>query len=302
MRIAILSRAESLYSTERIKEAAIARGHDVRVLDFLHCYMSITSEKQQIYYKGEEIGHFDAVIPRIGTSRTFYGAAVIRQFESMGTYTINPSIAITRSRDKLRSLQLMARQKVGMPKTSFASNPDEIDSLIKSVDGPPIVIKLLEGTQGVGVVLAETKKAAESVIQAFMSLNANIILQEFIEESQGSDLRCFVVGDQVIAAMRRQAPPGEFRSNIHRGGKAELVELTEAEQKTAILAAKSMGLGLAGVDLLRSNRGPLVMEVNSSPGLKGIEGATKKDVAGFIIEHIEKCADAPIDDKREDKK
>ena len=301
MRIAILSRAETLYSTERIKEAAIARGHEVKVLDFLHCYMSINANAHQIYYQGEKIGQFDAVIPRIGATRTFYGASIIRQFESMGTYTINPSIAITRSRDKLRSLQLMARVKIGMPKTSFASNPGDIDSLIKSVDGPPVVIKLLEGTQGVGVVLAETKKAAESVIQAFMSLNANIILQEFIEESQGSDVRCFVVGDQVVAAMLRQAPPGEFRSNIHRGGSATVVKLSEEEKETAIRAAQSMGLGLAGVDLLRSKRGPLVMEVNSSPGLEGIEKATGKNIADLIVQHLEQAVNAPIDDKREDK-
>lgn len=300
MRIAILSRTETLYSTQRIKEAAQKRGHEVKVLDFLNCYMDISANEQSIYYQGQKLGQFDAIIPRVGTNRTFYGAAVIRQFETMGVYTINPSIAVTRSRDKLRSLQLLARQNIGMPRTSFASNPAEIDSLIASVGGPPVVIKLLEGTQGVGVVLAETKKAAESVIQAFMSLSANIILQEFIEEAGGSDIRCFVVGDEVVGAMKRTAPEGEFRSNVHRGGSVEVVELNDNEKETAIKAVKAMGLGLGGVDLLRSSRGPLIMEVNSSPGLEGIEKATQKDIAGCIIEYIERVAGEPIDDKHED--
>lgn len=297
MHIAILSRKESLYSTQRIKEAAEKRGHDVKILDFVNCYMDISANEQSMYYRGEKLGQFDAVIPRVGTSRTFYGAAVIRQFESMGVYTINPSLAVTRSRDKLRSLQLLARQKVGMPRTSFASNPAEIDSLIASVGGPPVVIKLLEGTQGVGVVLAETRKAAESVIQAFMSLNANIILQEFIAEAGGSDIRCFVVGGEVVGAMQRTAPEGEFRSNVHRGGSVQQVTLSDEEKDIAIKAAKIMGLGLAGVDLLRSSRGPLIMEINSSPGLQGIEKATQKDIAGQIIEYVEQVANTPVIDK-----
>lgn len=291
MHIAILSRKDSLYSTSRIKEAAIARGHSVDVLDFLYCSMRIATHGQNMYYKGEKLGAFDAIIPRIGANRTYYGTSVVRQFESLDVYTINSSIAITRSRDKLRCLQLLAQRQINIPKTSFASHPttQEIHSLIKGVDGPPVIIKLLEGTQGIGVVLAETKKAAESVMQAFMSLNTNIIVQEFIKESQGSDVRCFVVGDQVVAAMLRKAGSDEFRSNIHRGGVGEMVELTQVERDIAIKAAKIMGLGLAGVDLLRSDRGPLVIEVNSSPGLEGIEKTTGINIADLIIEYIERC-------------
>lgn len=292
MNIAILSRKKSLYSTRRLVEAAESRGHKVRVLDHLHCFMDITSDKPSIHYRDEEFSrsHFDAVIPRIGASVTFYGTSVVRQFEMMGVYSVNESVAITRARDKLRSLQLLSRKKVGIPATAFAHSPDDINGLIREVGGAPCVIKLLEGTQGIGVVLAETKKAAESVIQAFMGLKSNILVQEFIKEAKGSDLRCFVVGGKVIAAMQRTAPEGEFRSNIHRGGTAQLVKLTAAERRTAVNAAKVMGLNVCGVDLLRSGRGPLVMEVNSSPGLEGIEGATKKDIAGLIIEFIEKNA------------
>lgn len=292
MNIAILSRKKSLYSTSRLMEAARERGHDVRVLDHLHCFMDITSSKPSIHYKDEEFGSsdFDAVIPRIGASVTFYGTAVVRQFEMMQVYSVNESVAISRSRDKLRSLQLLSRKKIGIPATAFAHSPDDINGLIREVGGAPCVIKLLEGTQGIGVVLAETKKAAESVIQAFMGLKSNILVQEFIKEAKGSDIRCFVVGGKVIAAMQRQAPPGEFRSNIHRGGKAQLVTLTATERRTAVNAAKVMGLNVCGVDLLRSSRGPLVMEVNSSPGLEGIEKATQKDIAGLIIEFIEKNA------------
>ncbi|MGB5324533.1 MAG: 30S ribosomal protein S6--L-glutamate ligase [Pseudomonadales bacterium] len=292
MNIAILSRNRSLYSTSRLVEAAKARGHEVRVLDHLYCFMDITAEKPSIHYKTEEFGpnEFDAVIPRIGSSVTFYGTAVVRQFEMMGVYCVNESVAISRSRDKLRSLQLLSRKKVGIPATAFAHSPHDIDGLIREVGGAPCVIKLLEGTQGIGVVLAETKKAAESVIQAFMGLDSNILVQEFIAESKGSDIRCFVVGGKVIAAMQRKAPEGEFRSNIHRGGTASLVKLSPEERKTAIDAAKIMGLNVCGVDLLRSSRGPLVMEVNSSPGLKGIEEATKKDVADLIIDFIESNA------------
>jgi len=233
---------------------------------------------------------FDAIIPRIGARRTFYGTAIVRQFETMGTYSVNPSIAITRSRDKLRSQQLLAMKGIDMPVTGFAHAPSDIDSLIEIVGGPPLVIKLIEGTQGVGVVLAETKKAAESVVQTLMGLHANIIVQEFIEESKGSDIRCFVIGDKVVAAIKRQAEIGEFRANIHRGGSAEMIKITKEEREVAIKAAKIMGLRMAGVDIISSARGPLVLEINSSPGLQGIESVTKKDIAGMIIEHIEKNA------------
>ena len=288
MKIAILSRNKNLYSTKRLIEAAEARGHEVRVVDVLRCYMNITAHNPTIHYRGEDLKGFDAVIPRIGASVTFYGTAVLRQFEMMNVYPVNESVAVTRSRDKLRSAQLLARKGIGMPVTGFAHNPDDIEDLLKQVGGAPVVIKLLEGTQGIGVVLAETKKAAESVIQAFMGLKANIMVQEFIKEAGGADLRCFVVGGKVVAAMKRQGPEGEFRSNLHRGGSANLVKLTPEERSTAISAARIMGLNVCGVDLLRSNHGAVVMEVNSSPGLEGIEKASKKDVAGMIIDHIEK--------------
>jgi len=288
VKIAILSRNRSLYSTRRLVEAARERGHEVRVLDVLRCYMNITSLKPEIHYKGENLDGFDAVIPRIGASVTFYGTAVLRQFEMMGVYPLNESVAITRSRDKLRSLQLLARKGVGLPVTGFAHSPDDVQDLIKMVGGAPLVIKLLEGTQGIGVVLAETQKAGESVIEAFMGLRANILVQEFIKEAGGADIRCLVIGDKVVAAMRRQAKEGEFRSNLHRGGTAELVRITPEERSTAVRAARIMGLNVAGVDILRSNHGPVVMEVNSSPGLEGIEAATGKDIAGTIVEFIEK--------------
>ncbi|MDP5290844.1 30S ribosomal protein S6--L-glutamate ligase [Oceanimonas sp. CHS3-5] len=290
MKIAILSRNPSLYSTRRLKEAAEARGHELHIFDVLRCYMNINDNKPSIHYKGQELEHFDAVIPRIGASVTFYGTAVLRQFEMMGCYTLNHSAAISRSRDKLRSLQVLSGHGVGMPITGFANKPDDVPDLIHMVGGAPLVIKLLEGTQGIGVVLAETRKAAESVLEAFMGLKANIMVQEFIEEAGGADIRCFVLGDKVIAAMKRQAQEGEFRSNLHRGGAAGLVRITPEERKTAVASAKAMGLQVAGVDLLRSKRGPLVMEVNSSPGLEGIEKATGKDVADLIIQHIEKHA------------
>ena len=288
MKIAVLSRNKKLYSTQRLVEAAEARGHEVMVIDVLRCYMNITSHRPSIHYRGEELGGFDAVIPRIGASVTFYGTAVLRQFEMMNVFPLNESVAVTRSRDKLRSAQLLARKGIGMPVTGFAHNPDDIQDLLKEVGGAPLVIKLLEGTQGIGVVLAETQKAAESVIQAFMGLKANIMVQEFIKEAGGSDLRCFVVGEKVVAAMKRQGPEGEFRSNLHRGGSASLVRLTPEERSTAVRAAKIMGLEVCGVDLLRSNHGPVVMEVNSSPGLEGIEKASEKDVAGMIIQFMEK--------------
>lgn len=290
MKIGVMSRNKNLYSTRRMVEECEKRGHDVKVLDFLHCYMSITPASPAIHYRGENLDGFDAVIPRIGASVTFYGAAVLRQFEMMGVFPLNESVAITRSRDKLRSLQLLSRKGLGLPVTGFASKPDDVPDLLKMVGGTPAVIKLLEGTQGIGVVLAETKKAAESVIEAFMGLKADILVQEYIKEAGGADLRCFVIGDKVIAAMKRQAQDGEFRSNLHRGGTASLVRITPTERKTAVAAAKAMGLNVAGVDLLRSSRGPLIMEVNSSPGLEGIEKATNKNVAGLIIEFLEKNA------------
>ncbi|AHK15359.1 MAG: 30S ribosomal protein S6--L-glutamate ligase [Thalassolituus sp.] len=292
MKIAILSRGANLYSTRRLVEAAEARGHEVQILDTLHCYMNINSLDSSIHYKGEELDDFDAVIPRIGASITFYGTAVLRQFEMMGVYPLNESVAISRSRDKLRSMQLMARKGIGLPITGFAHSPDDIPDLIKMVGGAPLVIKLLEGTQGIGVVLAETRKAAESVIEAFMGLKANIMVQEYIKEAGGADIRCFVVGDRVVAAMKRQAAEGEFRSNLHRGGSASIVRITPEERATAVRAARTMGLNVAGVDILRSNHGPVVMEVNSSPGIEGIETSTGIDVASKIIIFIEKNARA----------
>jgi ribosomal protein S6--L-glutamate ligase len=288
MKIAILSRNSRLYSTRRLAEAAQQRGHESQVIDVLRCYMNIASHRPSIHYKGSELKGFDAVIPRIGSSVTFYGTAVLRQFEMLGVYPINESVAITRSRDKLRSLQLLSRKGIGMPVTGFAHAPDDIEDLMKMVGGAPVVIKLLEGTQGIGVVLAENKSAAESVIEAFMGLKANILVQEFIKEAGGADIRCFVIGDKVVAAMKRQAKAGEFRSNLHRGGSASLIRITPEERSTAVRAARTMGLNIAGVDILRSDHGPVVMEVNSSPGLEGIEKATGKDVAGMIIAFIEK--------------
>lgn len=290
MKIAVLSRGPKLYSTRRLVEAGEKRGHEMRVVNPLRCYMNITSHRPEIHYKGAELEPFDAVIPRIGASVTFYGTAVLRQFEMMGVYPLNESVAITRARDKLRSLQLLSRKGLGLPITGFAHHPDDIDDLIKLVRGAPLVIKLLEGTQGKGVVLAETKKAAESVIDAFSGLRANILIQEFIKEAGGSDLRCFVIGEKVVAAMKRTAKEGEFRSNLHRGGSAEIIRLTPEERSTAVRSARVMGLNVAGVDILRSNHGPVVLEVNSSPGLEGIETATGKDVAGMTIAFIEKTA------------
>ena len=287
MKIAILSRNPRLYSTRRLVEAARQRGHEALVVDTLRCYMNIATARPSIHYKGEELDGIDAVIPRIGASISFYGCAVVRQFEMMGTYSVNESVAISRSRDKLRSMQLLARRDIGMPVTGFAHSPDDIPDLIDMVGGAPLVVKVLEGTQGVGVVLAETRKAAESVIEAFLGINVEIMVQEFIAESRGTDVRCFVVGDKVVAAMQRQGKPGEFRSNLHRGGTAELTKISPAERRASVAAARAMGLNVAGVDLIRSNHGPLVLEVNSSPGLEGIEAASGKDVAGDIIEFIE---------------
>jgi ribosomal protein S6--L-glutamate ligase len=290
VKIAILSRNSSLYSTKRLKEAAIARGHEVAVVDYLRCYMDISARKPRVLFRGEEVSP-DAVIPRIGATYTFYGAAVVRQFEMAGIYTLNDSQSISRSRDKLRSLQLLSRAGVGLPTTSFAHSTQDIDGLLDVVGGPPVVVKVLEGTQGLGVVLAETKKAAESVISAFRQLDANILVQEFIKEARGADIRAFVVGGKVVAAMKRQGAPGEFRSNLHRGGHAEAVKLTPAERATAVRAAKTMELNVSGVDLVRSDSGPMVLEVNSSPGLEGIEGASGVDIADAIVEYIEDNAE-----------
>lgn len=290
MKIAILSRKSSLYSTRRLKEAGEQRGHEMHVIDYLRCYMNITSHNPQVIFKGQSLAGYDAIIPRIGASNTFYGTAVVRQFEMMGVFAANESQAITRSRDKLRCLQLLSRKGIGLPITGFAHSTKDINGLIGIVNGAPLVVKLLEGTQGIGVILAETDKAAEAVIEAFRGLKANILVQEFIKEAQGADLRCFVVGKKVIAAMKRQAKSGEFRSNLHRGGSAEKVRLTPEERSTAVRAARTMGLNVAGVDLLRSNHGPVVIEVNSSPGLEGIEKASEIDVAGRIIELLEKNA------------
>lgn len=290
MKIGLLSRNSKLYSSRRLIEAAESRGHEIQVLDVLRCYMNITSMKPEVHYKGETLTGYDAVIPRIGASVTFYGTAVLRQFEMMGVYPLNESVAISRSRDKLRALQLLSRKGIGLPVTGFAHRPDDVDDLIKMVGGAPLVIKLLEGTQGIGVVLAETKGAAESVIEAFMGMKANILVQEFIKEAGGADIRCFVIGDKVVASMKRQGKEGEFRSNLHRGGSANLIRITPTERATAVRAAKTMGLNVCGVDLLRSNHGPVVMEVNSSPGLEGIEEATGKDIAGMIIDFMTKHA------------
>ena len=287
MKILILSRNKNLYSTRRIFNAGINRGHEVRVVDYLRCYMNITSRKPTVYYGGESLEKADAVIPRIGASQTFYGTAVVRQFETMGSYCVNSSEAITASRDKLKSLQILAQDGINMPVTGFASHTMDIEGVIEKVGSVPLVMKLLQGTQGQGIVLAETRKAAESVMSAFRQLEADILVQEFIKESSGTDIRALVVGDNVVAAMRRIAPEGEFRSNVHRGGRTEQITLNQEEEKIAVEAASVLGLRIAGVDLMRSKRGPLVLEVNSSPGLEGIEASSGVDVAGNIVRFIE---------------
>jgi len=287
MKIAILSRKATLYSTNRLKEAGEKRGHQMDVIDYLRCYMDITSHRPMVIYKGTPLSDFDAIIPRIGASKTFYGTAVVRQFEMMGVFPTNESQGISRSRDKLRSLQLLSREGIGLPVTGFAHYTKDIDGLLDVVGRAPVVVKLLEGTQGIGVVLAETDPAAKSVIEAFRGLDANILVQEFIKEAGGMDIRCFVIDGKVIAAMKRKGAQGDFRSNLHRGGTAEKIKLTPEERSTAIRSAKAMGLNVAGVDLLRSNHGPVVMEVNSSPGLEGIEKYTDVDVADKIIGFIE---------------
>ncbi len=287
MKIGVLSLRSSLYSTRRLVTAARERGHDASVINYLRCYMDITSRRPSVLYAGHRL-KFDAIIPRIGATYTFYGTAVVRQFEMMNVLAANDSMAISRSRDKLRSLQLLAREGLGLPVTSFAHSTKDIDGLIEIVGGTPLLVKLLEGTQGVGVVLAETKSAARSVMEAFRQLDANILVQQFIKEAKGADIRAFVVGGKVIAAMKRQAPPGEFRSNLHRGGTAVKIKLSEEERRTAVKAAATLGLNVAGVDMLQSGHGPVVIEVNSSPGLEGIEAASGKDVAGAIIQFLER--------------
>jgi len=288
MKIKILSRNKKLYSTQRLVEAGKKRGHDVEVIDHTKCDILIEKRNPRIFYKGEFLRDVDAVVPRIGASVTFYGTAVVRQFEMMGVFTTTESEALVRSRDKLRSLQKLSRAKIGLPKTVFTNYSNEVDGIIKQVGGTPLVIKLLEGTQGLGVVLAETKNAAKSVIEAFNGLHARVIVQEFIKEAKGVDIRAFVVDGHVVGAMKRKGKEGEFRSNLHRGGSAEVIELTDEEEIAAIKATKAMGLGVAGVDMLQSDRGPLILEINSSPGLEGIEQATGKDIARSIIKYIEK--------------
>ena len=288
MKIFILSRNSNLYSTSRIVEAGRERGHMVRVIDYMRCFMNITAKKPTVYYGGESLQKADAIIPRIGASNTFYGTAVVRQFETMNCFCVNPSISISNSRDKLRSMQILAEAGINMPVTGFASHTKDIEGVIESVGSTPLVMKLLQGTQGQGIVLAETRKAAESVMSAFRQLDADIMVQEYIKESSGTDIRAFVIGNRVVAAMKRVAPEGEFRSNLHRGARVEKVTLTNEESQVAIKAAKILGLRIAGVDLMRSNRGPLILEVNSSPGLQGIESSTKTDVARQMITFIER--------------
>lgn len=291
MKIAILATNPSLYSHKRLLEAGEEAGHELSVINPLYCYMNVAASCPKVHYRGGELlPHFDAVIPRIGASNTFYGTAVLRHLETMGIYTLNESIAIARSRDKFRSLQLLARKGIPMPLSSFAQSPDNTEDLIRMVGGAPLVIKLLEGTQGKGVVLADSHQSAVSIINAFKEMHANILVQEFIEESHGTDIRCLVIGDKVVAAIKRQAKEGEFRANVHQGGKALKVKLSPQERTIAVAAAKTMGLKVAGVDLLRSNHGPLVLEINSSPGLEGIEKATQINIAGKIIQYIEKHA------------
>ncbi|MBI2280294.1 MAG: 30S ribosomal protein S6--L-glutamate ligase [Bacteroidetes bacterium] len=288
MKIVVLSRNPHLYSTGRLVEAGEKRNHEMLVIDHTKCDLLIEKKNPQILYKGKPLEGVDAVIPRIGASVTFYGAAVVRQFEMMKVFTATESQALVRSRDKLRSLQILARAGLGLPKTAFTNYSKDVKTVIQNVGGAPCVIKLLEGTQGVGVVLAENQNAAESVIEAFNGLKARVIIQEFIKEAGGADIRAFVVDGVVVGAMKRQGKEGEFRSNLHRGGSAQVIELTDEEENAALKAAKVLGLGIAGVDMLQSKKGPLIMEVNSSPGLEGIEGATGKDIANAIIRYIER--------------
>ncbi len=290
MKIAMLARNPNLYSHKRLVEAAEAKGHEIDILNTIQCNMNITAHRPQVLYHGESLRGYDAVIPRIGASITFYGLAVLRQFEMMGVWPLNESVAIGRSRDKLRSLQLLSREGIGLPVTGFANSASQAEEMIKMVNGPPVVIKLLEGTQGIGVILSNTMSSAKSVFEAFRGAKINILVQEFIKEAGGADIRAFVVGSRVVGAIMRQGEPGEFRSNLHRGGSSMKIRITPEERSTAVRAAKVMGLNVAGVDLLRSNHGPVLMEVNSSPGLEGIEKATGLDIAGQIISFIESHA------------
>ena len=289
MKIAVLSRNPELYSTSRLIEAIEANGHEGEVIDHMKCDIIMEESGPEIFYKGKRLVGIDAIIPRIGASVTFYGTAVVRQFEMMGIFSAVSSLAITRSRDKLRSLQILSKSGVGMPKTAFTNYGKDGKRILNHIGDAPVVIKLLEGTQGLGVVLAETNKAAKSVVEAFESLKTRVIIQEFIEEAGGADIRAFIVNGKVVGAMKRQGKEGEFRSNLHRGGHAQIIKLSRAEKSTALLAAKSMGLAIAGVDMLQSKKGPLVLEVNSSPGLEGIEKATGIDIAGSIVKYIEEC-------------
>lgn len=290
MKIGILSRDANLYSTRRLVEASLKQGHQVDVIDHLKCNILIEEERPRLYYNDHYLEGYDAIIPRIGASVTFYGTAVVRQFEMMGVFTCVKSRGLTDSRDKLRSLQLLTKSGIGLPKTVFTNYSKNVESVIDSVGGVPVVIKLLEGTQGLGVVLADSKKAATSVLEAFNGLKARVIVQEFIKESAGADLRAFVVDGKVVGAMKRQGKTGEFRSNLHRGGSSQIIELSDAEEKAAIRSAKALNLGVAGVDMLQSSRGPLVLEVNSSPGIEGIERATHIDIAGEIINYLERSS------------
>ena len=290
MQIAMMARNAGLYSHKRLKEAAEARGHELTIINTLRCYMNIASRRPEGYYNGEKLPRFDAIIPRIGASVTFYGLAVLRQFEMMGVYPLNESVAIGRSRDKLRSMQILAREGIGLPVTTFAHDPRQTEEVLKLAGDAPLVIKLLEGTQGIGVVLADTNRSAKSVIEAFRGAEVNILVQEFIKEAGGTDIRALVIGGKVVAAMQRKGAEGEFRSNLHRGGSAQAVRITPEERSTAVRAAKALGLNVCGVDMLRANHGAVVMEVNSSPGLEGVEKATGKDIAGQIIEFLEKQA------------
>jgi ribosomal protein S6--L-glutamate ligase len=286
MKIAMLARNANLYSHRRLKEAAEARGHELDILNTTRCTVHIASHRPEVFYNGEPMVGYDAVIPRIGASITNYGLAILRQFEMRECWPLNESVAIGRSRDKLRSLQILAKHGIGLPLTAYANDPRKAEEIIRAVNGPPVVIKLLEGTQGIGVVLAETMSSAKSVIEAFRGANVNILVQEFIKEAGGTDIRALVIGGKVVAAMKRTGAPDDFRSNLHRGGSAQLIKITPEERSTATRAAKHMGLNVCGVDMLRSNHGPVIMEVNSSPGLEGIENATDKDIAGMIIEYV----------------
>ncbi len=290
MKFAMLARNPNLYSHQRLKQAAEERGHELDIINTLRCYMNIASRRPEIYYNGEKLPSYDAVIPRIGASVTFYGLAVLRQFEMMGVYPLNESVAIGRSRDKLRSMQILAREGIGLPVTTFAHDPRQTEEVLKLAGGAPLVIKLLEGTQGIGVVLADTDRSAKSVIEAFRGAKVNILVQEFIKEAGGTDIRVLIVGGKVVAAMQRTGAEDDFRSNLHRGGSAQTIKISPEERSTAIRSAKAMGLNVCGVDLLRANHGPVVMEVNSSPGLEGVEKATGIDVAGRIIDLLEKQA------------